>query len=76
MAFTKADKQFLKENFATKDDLKDLAKQKDLLRLESKVDEIKETVDDLTDAVGAIFEWTDDIHRAIVGKPVKRVSGN
>lgn len=73
---TDADIKKMKKVFATKDDLKDLAKQKDLLRLESKVDEIKQDVHDLTDAVGTIFQWTDNIHRAIVGKPTRKISEN
>lgn len=64
------------KNFATKDDLNGLAKQKDLLRLELKVDSIKQDVHDLTDAVGAIFQWTDNIHRAIIGKPSRKSSEN
>ena len=48
----------------------------DMKRVETKVDSVKETLDDLVDATGAIFAWTDDIHREIVGKPAKRVSGN
>lgn len=73
---TDTDIKKMKKVFVTKDDLKELAKQKDLLRLETKVDTVKGTLDELVDVVGAIFEWTDDIHRAIVGKPTKRTSGN
>ena len=79
---TKSDKQFLTENFATKDDFKNLAKQKDLLRVESKVDSldtrvssIEQKLDQLTEYVmptlGGILKWTDDIHKAIIGKPLK-----
>ena len=64
---TKQDQKFLLENLATKNDVK---------RIETKIDEVQQSVNDLTGAVGAIFEWTDDIHRAIVGKSVKRVHGN
>lgn len=49
---------------------------KDIKRIEIKVDSVKETLDDLTDATGAIFEWTDDIHRAIIGKSIKRLHEN
>ncbi len=76
MAFTQADKKFLKQNFATKDDLKVLAKQKDLLHVQTKVSSVERKLDELTEfivpAIGNLLEWTDDIHRAIVGKPAKR----
>ena len=95
-------KESFKDTFATKDDLKDLAKQKDIqelakvsakmsdlkelakqsdlldvkkdiIRLETKIDSVSEDVQDLTSAVGAIFQWTDDIHSAIAGKKSSRV---
>ena len=96
---TKADKKFLTEKFASKADLKDLAKQKDVLNtqryviamqkdvsglktavgdlqtdttsIKSTLEEVKDDVSVLTDAVGNILEWTDNIHRAIVGKATK-----
>lgn len=68
---TNADKKFLKANFATKDDLKQLAKQKDLL-------EVKKTLQELSDyvvpALGNIFKWTDDIHAAVTGKKSPRAA--
>jgi len=81
----------MKKVFVTKNDLKRLAKQKDLMRVEQKVGSIDKRVSfvetkvsnietkltDLTDfivpAIDHILEWTDDIHRAIIGRPSKRV---
>ena len=49
--------------FATKDYLKSLAKQSDLL-------DVKQKLDDLTDfskeSIGNILVWTDEIHRTLV----------
>ena len=75
---SKSDKQFLITNFATKADLKNFATKEDISILAKQKDlvEIKQDIKDLTGAVGAIFEWMDDIHRAIVGKPIKSISGN
>lgn len=48
--------------------------------VETKASSVERKVDELTEfivpAVGNILEWTDDIHRAIVGKPTKRPHGN
>lgn len=57
-----ATKEDLK-NFATKDDLKELAKQKDLLDVKEKLEELSSFSQE---ALGNIFEWTDDIHQVIV----------
>lgn len=70
---TKADKKFFKVNFVTKNDLKGLAKQKDILRVEKKIDELTEYV---MPALGNIFKWTDDIHKALIGKPSHASSEN
>lgn len=68
---TKDDKKFLLDNFASK---------KDIDRIDASIGslkrELKADIADLANALGAIFQWTDDIHRAIVGKPVKRSAGN
>ncbi len=87
-------KKAFKGTFATKDDLKNLAKQDDLLavkkdvaRVETKVDTVKKDLLDVKDkltelsdyvipALGNIFRWTDDIHRAVLGKPMKRPHEN
>ncbi len=73
----------------TKKDLKNIGSimeeklepvKKDIKRVEIKVDGVEKKVNELTGfivpAVGNILEWTDDIHRAIVGKPIKRPHGN
>lgn len=73
---TKSDKKFLKANFATKDDLKKLASKRDIARVETAIAGLKNDIGDIANALGAIFEWTDDIHRAIVGRPLKRPSQN
>lgn len=84
---TDDDVKKLSKVFATKEDLKALAKQDDLLaikkdvaRVETKVDRVKTSLDELSEyvvpALGNIFRWTDSIHRAIVGKPMKSPSGN
>lgn len=53
---------------------------KDIKHVEIKVDSVEKKVNELTGfivpAVGNILKWTDDIHRAIVGKPIKRPHGN
>ena len=63
---TKTDIKIIKDLlkiFATKDDLKSLAKQSDLL-------DVKQKLDDLTDfskeSIGNILVWTDEIHRTLV----------
>jgi hypothetical protein len=66
----KEDMNTIKEDLGTvkqdvhlvKQDMKGVAKQKDLLELMS--------------LVSAIFGWMDDIHRAFVGKPIKRPAEN
>ncbi len=77
---TKKDKAFLKETFATKDDLKAMAKQDDLLAVKKDVSDVKDKLTELSDyvipALGNIFRWTDDIHRTILGKPMKRPHEN
>ena len=60
---------------------------KDLKRVEIKVDgvdkkvsAVEQKVVELTEfvvpAIGNLLEWTDNIHRAIVGKPTKNPHGN
>lgn len=61
---TKADKKFILDNVATKGDLLNVK------------EELKSDIADIIKALGAIFEWTDEIHRAIVGKPFKHPSQN
>ena len=60
----------MKKVFATKDDLKPI--RTDLKRVEKKIDQTKQAVNDLTEyiepALGNVFRWTDDIHAALVGK--------
>ena len=111
---TKQDKEFLKENFATKNDVKaivedalvsvknDISSLKsnvsvlksdvsvlktdvstiklDVGHLKTEVGSVKEKLDELTafvvPAIGNILGWTDDIHRAIVGRPSKQPHGN
>lgn len=66
--------------FATKDDLQALAKQKDLLDVKKDLLDVKDKLTELSDyvipALGNIFRWTDDIHRAVLGKPMKSPHGN
>jgi hypothetical protein len=62
---TDADIKKMKKVFATKDDLKKLAKQKDLLEVKKKLQELS---DYAVPALGNIFRWTDDIHTAVTGK--------
>lgn len=59
----------LSKVFATKDDLKDLAKQKDLLQVKEKLNELTDFV---VPTLGNIFEWTDDIHKAFIGKSSRK----
>ena len=49
---------------------------KDIKHMKSNVDSINQKLDELVNAIGAIFAWTDDIHRAIIGKPAKRPHEN
>jgi hypothetical protein len=70
--FTNQDKKFLKETFATKSDIKGLGKQKDLLRIESKVDSVQRTLDDLVEVVAPINPWMDEIHNSIVKEELPR----
>ena len=62
--FTKADKQFLKENFATKDDLKDLREQinEDIDgKLANQKEEIvKEVGEYIADTIVPMFEERDN----------------
>ncbi|MBI5620738.1 DUF2730 family protein, partial [Candidatus Gottesmanbacteria bacterium] len=51
---TKQDKQYLQETFATKVDLRELAKQKDLDRIETKVSTIETKVTNLETKVSTI----------------------
>lgn len=48
--------------------------------IDTKVDAIDKNLKDLTEfvvpALGKLFEWTDDIHRAIVGSHKKLASDN
>jgi hypothetical protein len=80
-------KDSFKDTFATKDDFKGVAQQRDLLRVESKVDKldvrvssVESKLDQLTEYVmptlGGILKWTDDIHKAIIGRPIKRPRDN
>jgi len=69
---TQKDIKKIKESL--KDDFDGLSKS--IQRVEKKVDTVSENIDDLSGAVGAIFEWTDDIHRAIVGRKHSKTSGN
>lgn len=82
---TKQDQKFLLKNFATKKDIKGVAKQKNLISLSTKVNSIdirltsvEQKVTELTEfmvpAIGNLLQWTDDVHRAIVGKPTRHVS--
>jgi len=64
---TKKDQKFLLDNLASKQDIS---------RIESAISDLKRDIGDLTDAIGAIFQWTDNIHRAIVGKPTRKISEN
>lgn len=52
----------------------------DVVHLKTEVGSVKEKLDELTafvvPAIGNILEWTDDIHRAIVGRPSKQSHGN
>ncbi len=80
-------KDSFKDTFATKDDLKGVAKQKDLVslqkdvsalktdvkRVEKKMDEFSEYV---IPALGNIFKWTDNIHKALIGKPSRTINEN
>lgn len=51
-----------------------------LQSVDKKITSLDQKVTDLTEfvvpAIGNILEWTDGIHRAIVGKPSRRTSGN
>lgn len=66
-------KQELSGTFATKKDLdnlkKDMAKQKDLQRVEKKLDDLTEYSQT---ALGNIFKWSDEIHQTVTGR--KRAS--
>ena len=81
---TKADLKAMEarqdKKFATKDDLKALAKQKDLLSVKKDLADVKNKLTELSNyvipALGNIFRWTDDIHRAVLGKPMKSPHGN
>ena len=68
---TDDDVKKLKEVFDTK--LESEKRHKETLK---RFDNIDETLGHMTGALGAIFEWTDDVHRAIVGKPSKRLHEN
>ena len=52
----------------------------DVVHLKTEVGSVKEKLDELTafvvPAISNILEWTDDIHRAIVGRPSKQSHGN
>lgn len=68
---TDADVKKFKEVFDTKQDSE--KRHKETLK---RFDQLDETLSAMTDAVGAIFEWTDDVHKVIVGKPSKTTHGN
>ena len=59
---TDQDIKKMKKVFTTKDDLKPIHKKMDLM--DKKLDDLTEYV---VPALGSIFKWTDDIHRAFVG---------
>lgn len=75
---TDDDVKKLSKVFATKDDLKAMATKDDLKALEKTMAkqkdllDVKQKLDDLSDyvipAIGSIFRWTDDLHTAFVGK--------
>lgn len=82
---TDSDVKKLSKAFATKKDLSRFATKDDLDKklkpirtkidtLDTKMDNMKSSIDVLVDATGNILEWTDDIHRAIVGTHKKSVS--
>ena len=64
---TDRDIKKLKEVFDTKQESK--KRHEETMK---RFDGIDETLGDMTHALGAVFEWTDDIHKVIVGKFVKR----
>lgn len=76
MSLTKNDLQNIGELIDEKLDEKLDPIKKDITRIDTNVISMKETLDDLVQATGAIFEWTDDIHRAFVGKSPKKLQGN
>ena len=73
---TDDDVKKLSKVFATKDDLKGLAKQKDLIETKQTVLQVKQQLNELSEyvvpALGNIFRWTDDIHRAVVGRSPRK----
>ncbi len=79
---TDVDIRKLQKVFDTKQESKKRHKEtlKRFDNLDKRVSSVEQKVTELTEfvvpAIGNILEWTDDIHRAIVGKPSKRVSGN
>ena len=79
------------DRMLTKDDLQQIGKVIDqkldqkfdqkLKPIHKKLNKIDKDLNDLKDyvvpAIGSIFQWTDDIHTAFVGKkPSKQSSGN
>jgi len=54
-------------------DVRVISLEKNVSKVEQKVDELTEFV---VPAIGNILAWTDDIHRAIIGKPTKSSHGN
>lgn len=60
------------EKFATKKDLERFATKSEMEKQHNevvkKLDNIQSDISNLTDAVGSIFTWTDDIHRDIVSE--------
>lgn len=68
---TKDDKKFLLDNFASKKDIDRIDTSIGILKREIKAD-----IAELANALGVLFQWTDDIHRAIIGKPSRKPSEN
>ena len=60
------------EKFATKKDLEKFATKSEMEKQHNevvkKLDNIQSDISNLTDAVGSIFTWTDDIHKEIVSE--------
>ena len=75
---TKQDQKFLLDNLATKKDIQALDVKVDTMS--KRVSSLEKAVQELTQfvvpAIGNILEWTDDLHRAMLGKPSRRTSGN